>query len=478
MKQLIFRCSVVAWILAAVIIMPKRKLIPLAQGLAAKPQRRIAVVGGGASGVFASIAAAAERNVDVQVLEASSKTLTKVKISGGGRCNVLHDTSKPVTDLLAGYPRGNKELNGLLHRRFSPTQAQQWFEERGVQLKTEGDGRMFPVTDSSQTVVDALLGAARNQVSIRTRCQVESIQRVQDDEDGRVFHVGIAEKQNGQKVKTNERFHAVVLATGSVGAGYRIAEALGHTIVPTVPSLFTLNCKFAVQPGGILFGLSGVSVPNAQVSFCVPKSKASSKNRRKRQLLQQTGPLLITHHGLSGPAPLRLSAFGAREFATHTYRGHLLVNWAPDLATTTDELAELLWRATTAHPKKTIATNFPISAMMPRRLWAALAAEAGVEPETAWGSVNKKTVRKLATQIRECSLEMTGKGTFKEEFVTAGGVSLKEIDMTSMESKICPGLYFCGEVIDVDGVTGGFNFMNAWATGYVAGHAAGASTHS
>ena len=465
-------------------------------------RRRIAVVGGGASGIFAAVAAAAAESsptkpaaddaaaVVVTVLEATSKTLTKVKISGGGRCNVLHDTSKPVHELLQGYPRGKKELNGLLHKRFGPVQAQEWFESRGVQLKTEQDGRMFPTTDNSQTIMDALLNsAAKAHVTIRTRCQVDAINV--NEKDGS-FCLSIREKEGrrGQEKRCVESYDAVILATGSVPVGYRLAESLGHTIVPTVPSLFTLNAKQAVREGGLLNGLSGVSVPLARVSFRLPAGDESGedgepkpkKRRKKPKVLEQQGPLLITHHGLSGPAALRLSAFGAREFAACNYRGHLIVHFAPELGTT-DQVADLLWKVTNANPKKTVVSVCPLlfssssssesgTTAIPRRLWAALVLAAGFEPGHTWGQASKKLVRKLAMQICECPIEMTGKGTFKDEFVTAGGVLLKEINMTTMESKKCPGLFFCGELIDVDGVTGGYNFLNAWSTGFVAGKSA------
>ncbi|OEU15314.1 HI0933-like protein [Fragilariopsis cylindrus CCMP1102] len=424
---------------------------------------KIAVVGGGASGIFAAIAAA-ENNAgvatEVVVIEATSSTLSKVKISGGGRCNVLHDTSKSVPTILAGYPRGQRELNGLYHKRFTPTMARDWFEQRGVILKVEEDGRMFPVTDSSQTIIDTLMKAAENVgVEIRYRNKVVSIDKKNNDDSD---DEPVADGSNNlftvnYKDGTQEDFCSIILATGSAPAGHLLAKSLGHDpLVQPVPSLFTLNCKHAVSSSddenenGLLHGLSGVS---------------------KQQLVQE-GPLLITHHGISGPATLRLSAFAAREFRDINYRGHVTINWdAGSLPNSNpDQVLEELWKVTQTNPKRGVASVCPLpNNSIPRRLWQALVFSSGFTSDSKWGSVSKKSVRLLAQNIVECRLEITSKGTFKEEFVTAGGVDLKEINMKTMESKICPGLFLCGEVINVDGVTGGYNFMNCWSTGFVAG---------
>lgn len=453
-------------------------------------RRSIAVIGGGASGIFASIHAASQGNAAVTVLEAGSKTLTKVKISGGGRCNVMHDASKSATQLLTGYPRGSKELRGLLSKHFPVTAAAAWFEERGVLLKTEVDGRMFPTTDSSQTVIDALLAAADQAcVKIQTRTKVEALQR--DDENDR-FQVTYTIKMDGDTTKTvTSHFDAVILATGSAPAGYALVREslIKHSFVDTVPSLFTLNCKHAVNEGNVLDGLSGVSVSKGRVSFKVPAESAkeidvaATSKRKKTRWIEQEGPLLITHHGLSGPAALRLSAFGARDFAAVNYRGELQVHWAPDLGTT-DQVFDALWATTISNPKKSVTSQCPLlmlavnddraidvatSTAIPKRLWSALVRSSGMEDAQVWGQASKKLVRALAEQVTACPLELTGKGTFKEEFVTAGGVALSALDMKTMQSKSVDGLFFCGELINVDGVTGGFNFLNCWATGYVAG---------
>jgi predicted Rossmann fold flavoprotein len=429
------------------------------------PRPRIAVIGGGASGIFSAIQAASHGNhVDVVVLEAGPKTLGKVKISGGGRCNVLHDTTKPTADILESYPRGRKELQGLYNKHFTPQHAREWFTKRGVQLKTEEDGRMFPTTDSSQTIIDTLLQAANDAgVDIRRQQKVFGITR--DDSSGK-FAVTLKESK--------EYFDAIVLATGSAAIGHDFARNFGHTIVDPVPSLFTLNTKHLVQPGGMLHGLSGVSVPLARVTF-------QSNMGNKKQSLIQEGPLLITHHGISGPATLRLSAFAARAFHHVNYRGDVVVHWAPELGSAED-IADMLWQCKTTSPKRAVSTSCPLmldgqsssstSSAIPRRLWAAMVAECGFDKENNWSEAPKKKINALARMVSDCILEVTGKSVFKEEFVTAGGVSLKEIDMKRMASKKCPGLFLCGEVIDVDGVTGGFNFMNCWSTGYTAGNGA------
>jgi predicted Rossmann fold flavoprotein len=426
-----------------------KRLFGTALSSSSSSKNKIAVIGGGASGIFASIAAAEHEQTQVIVLEATSKTLQKVKISGGGRCNVMHDTSKTVPIILAGYPRGQKELNGLYQKRFSPSMAREWFESRGVVLKTEPDGRMFPITDSSQTILDTLMQAAVDEcVDIRMRQKVNSIFRRDDG----IFSI---EFKDGEQ----ENFSAVILATGSSPVGWALAKSLGHDLVSPVPSLFTLNCKHQIKEGGLLYGLSGISVPLARVSLS------------KKQF--QEGPLLVTHHGISGPAVLRLSAFAARDFNELNYRGPVTVHWDVALGTNLEDLFQELWKVTSSNPKRTVASVCPLpNNSIPRRLWSSLCLESGFAPDIVWGNANKKLVRKLATNIAACPLEVTGKGTFKEEFVTAGGVSLKEIDMKTMESKKCPGLFLCGEVINVDGVTGGFNFLNCWGTGFVAGHGA------
>lgn len=427
--------------------------------VAALAPKQIAVIGGGASGIFASISAAtASKDAVVHVLEATSSTLKKVSISGGGRCNVLHDTSKPTSEILAGYPRGSAELNGLFQKHFTPRDAHEWFTSRGVRLKTETDGRMFPTTDKSQTIIDALLNEA-DKVGVHIHQKVKV--------------VGIVKNDGKFRIETNDElvleYDAVIVATGSTPIGYQLAQGFGHTIITPVPSLFTLNCKHQVNDGGLLHGLSGVSVPTAAISFQVKQ-----EGKKKSKEIQQEGPLLITHHGISGPATLRLSAFGAREFKEINYRGTVKVHWAPGLGTC-DEISNKLCQLATLSPKKNIETVCPFFlegvAAVPKRLWARMVEQCDLTG-TKWCEAPKKKLHSLANMIGDCVLDVTGKGVFKEEFVTAGGVTLKEIDMKSMQSKKVEGLFFCGEVLNVDGVTGGFNFMNCWSTGYIAGKGA------
>lgn len=425
-------------------------------GLAVK----IAVIGGGASGMFSCISAAQklqESKTDVAkvlVYESGTKLMTKVAISGGGRCNVLHDTSKRKNDILSCYPRGSKELNGLFSR-FSPSDARLWFEERGVELKTEQDGRMFPVSDSSQTIINTLLKAANeNNVEINTRINV--IEVMKDDDDD-IFILKFVE---GNAIKTI-RVQCIILATGSSPVGHKIAHSLGHEIINPVPSLFTLRTNM-VQSGGAFHGLAGLSM-DAKLTFQI-------KAKKKNKIIAQQGPVLITHHGLSGPATLRLSAFAAREFNSMNYKCEIQCNFAPN-AGSVQEIFDILWKQTKLTPKRLVSSVCPFS--LPRRLWKALVVFSDiVEKQTTWANVSKKLIKTLSKNIADLNIPVNGKVSFKEEFVTAGGVHLKEIDMKRMESKICPGLFFCGEAIDIDGVTGGFNFMNCWSTGYVAGTSA------
>eukprot|EP00547_Thalassionema_nitzschioides_P008621 CAMPEP_0194227908 /NCGR_PEP_ID=MMETSP0156-20130528/43098_1 /TAXON_ID=33649 /ORGANISM="Thalassionema nitzschioides, Strain L26-B" /LENGTH=452 /DNA_ID=CAMNT_0038960405 /DNA_START=152 /DNA_END=1510 /DNA_ORIENTATION=- len=425
---------------------------------------RIAVIGGGASGIFSSIQAAASV-AEVFVFEASPKTLGKVKISGGGRCNVLHDTSKATNEILENYPRGKKELRGLYSKHWTPQDSREWFEQKGVKLKTESDGRMFPTTDKSQTIIDTLLHSAEQAgVDIRKKSKVFDITK-----DGIGFTVSLNDSA--------EQFDSIILATGSSKAGHILAENLGHTIVDPVPSLFTLNTKPQVQEGGLLHELSGVSVPWARVSF-----KFTAEGKKKKQVMTQEGPLLITHRGISGPSTLRLSAFGAREFHNIDYKGDLFVHWAPELGNTED-LASQLWQYTSTIPKRAISSTCPLklsdgSSAIPKRLWASMVTKCGFEKETKWCEAPKKKINALAIMITQCTLDITGKNTNKDEFVTAGGVPLKEVNLKTMESKVCPGLFLCGEVLDIDGVTGGFNFMGCWSTGYTAGTGATAYVKS
>lgn len=399
-------------------------------------QKRIFILGGGAAGFFAAIQAAeANPQAQVTILERSGQVLSKVKVSGGGRCNVTHACFDPRA-LTAFYPRGAKALLGAFHR-FNPRHTVEWFEARGVRLKTEADGRMFPHTDDAQTIIDCLVRAAQ-QAGVQLR-----------------LHSGLAAISQGEAdpftLKTTQgasfAADAVLVATGSNHRIWQLLEGLGHTIIPPVPSLFTFNIRDAR-----LEGLAGLSVPQAQVSV-------------EGQKLKAEGAALITHWGLSGPAILRLSAWGARLLYQETYRFDLVVNW---VNMGKEAVLEALYLFKQNHPKKQVNTQALFQ--LPLRLWERLGAAANLAGKK-WADLSKQNLQDLAQQLCQASFKVTGKSTFKDEFVTCGGVDLDEVNFKTMESKCIEGLYFAGEVLDVDAITGGFNFQNAWTTGFLAGRA-------
>ncbi|ELS00873.1 flavoprotein, HI0933 family [Xenococcus sp. PCC 7305] len=399
------------------------------------------VIGGGAAGFFGAIACAANNPLaKVTILEAGSQLLAKVRISGGGRCNVTHHCFEPAK-LIQNYPRGSKALRGAFSR-FQPQDTVKWFESRGVKLKTEADGRMFPITDDSATIVNCLLKAAEQAgVGLRTRTVVKSVKKARD----RGWQVIL---KNGEVLTCN----SVLIATGSNPSGYRWAKQLGHNIEPPVPSLFTFGIK-----DSRLQGLAGVTVVDTKV-----KLLGTGKIK-----LEQTGPLLVTHWGLSAPVILKLSAWGARVLHDHKYNLPLEINLLPQYNQET--LKQELTKIKSSMPKKKVITYCPFS--IPKRFWQNLVNYIGIKPEKVWSELSKKELNKLVLELVQGKYQITGKGVFKEEFVTCGGVNLKEINFKTMESKICPGLYFAGEVLDIDGVTGGFNFQSAWTTGWLAGNA-------
>lgn len=397
------------------------------------------VIGGGAAGFFAAITCAENSAKSVLILEKTSQLLQKVKISGGGRCNVTHECFEP-RELSRNYPRGEKSLIGPFHR-FGVADTVEWFADRGVTLKTEGDGRMFPETDSSQTIVDALLDAARAAgVDVHTSEGVTSVVRRED-------HFELVTDTGSRYTAAN-----VLIATGGtrIAAGARLAASLGHELQPPTPSLFT----FKIEDPRI-DGLAGLSVDPAAVH--IHESKLSS-----------SGPVLITHWGLSGPGILKISAWGARELAERGYRFDISVNWLPDA----DPVA-LVAEKRGSDGKRQLSSRSPF-ATIPKRLWSRLLAAAAISDTTTWSQLDKAQATRLLGQLTASTFAVSGKSTNKDEFVTCGGVSLDEIDFRTMESKLVPGLYFAGEVIDVDGVTGGYNFQNAWTNGFHAGSAVAA----
>lgn len=404
----------------------------------------VIVIGGGAAGFFGAIACGlANPQLKVTLIEAGSKPLAKVRISGGGRCNVTHHCFEAAR-LVENYPRGGKALRGAFSR-FQPRDTVQWYESRGVKLKTEADGRMFPITDSSETIINCLMQAANKaKVELRTGVGVKSVKQYLDDRGTSYFQV---ELKNERVLKCDR----LLIATGSNPLGYRWAKNLGHKIEPTVPSLFTCNVR-----DERLQGLAGVSVNNAQVKLGTGKNK-----------LEQTGPLLITHWGVSGPAVLKLSAWGARTLFDLKYHAPLQINWLSEF--NQEDLKLLFSDLKQTQPQKKIVNYCPVE--LPKRLWQSLIKYAEINPDKVWAAISKKELNKLVTEIVQGQYEITGKGVFKEEFVTCGGVNLKEINFKTMESKKCPGLYFAGEILNIDGVTGGFNFQSAWTTSWLAGQA-------
>ena len=413
---------------------PRRSLRPM-------EERKVIVAGGGAAGFFAAIACAeADRSARVFLYEATSHLLAKVRISGGGRCNVTHACFEPA-ELMRRYPRGGRALAGAFSR-WSPRDTIAWFEARGVPLKTEEDGRMFPVTDNSQTIVDCLRGAAE-----KAGVQVV-LNRGLKSAKTRIAG-GFDVLLTTDETVSCER---LLLATGGnrSNAGFVMSAAFGHAIEPPVPSLFTFHID-----DERLKGLSGVSVEDATTAV-----KGSS--------LHERGPLLITQWGQSGPAILKLSAWGARELHDCNYIFSLRVNWAPKFNVETVRVS--LESARNSNPRKQIGTWCPVG--LPVRLWEKLLVAAGIRCESPWTSVGNPSLRALAAQICEGEFAVRGKSLFKDEFVTCGGVRLSEVDLKTMESRLVPGLYFAGEMLDIDGVTGGFNFQAAWTTGWLAGQAA------
>jgi predicted Rossmann fold flavoprotein len=401
---------------------------------------QIIVIGGGAAGFFAAITCAQTYpHTRVTLIEAGRSPLGKVKISGGGRCNVTHACFDP-TQLVQFYPRGSKALRGAF-TRFQPQDTVAWYADRGVQLKTEADGRMFPTTDDSETIVRCLLDAAAAVgVKIWTGESVAEISHQQPS--------GWSVQLKSGQTLTADR---VLLATGSNPSGYKWAQKLGHPIATPVPSLFTFNI-----PDPRLANLAGLSVKSATVKL---------STTAKKNTLTQTGALLITHWGVSGPAVLKLSAWGARVLAESHYQTYLTIDWLPDYRP--DKLRELMLTVKSQLPQKTIQNSCPVP--IPHRLWESLTSYIGIQASDRWAGLATKTLDRLIGELNRGEYQITGKGAFKEEFVTCGGVDLKSVNFQTMESKICPGLYFAGEILDIDGVTGGFNFQSAWTTGYLAG---------
>ncbi len=392
------------------------------------------VVGGGAAGFFCAIQCA-ERNPKLKILivEKSRELLSKVRISGGGRCNVTHACFDP-SEMVARYPRGNKELLGPFHR-FLCGDMMGWLSDHGIETKIEEDGRVFPESNKSSAIINCFIDLCRKcNIEIKTSCGVEQIKSIS----------GKWQIQTSTEVFDSKH---LLVATGSSPATWKMIGKLGHRIIAPVPSLFTFNIK-----NSLIEGLPGISVPNAEVSISGLK-------------LEESGPLLITHWGLSGPAILKLSAWAARELFDLKYQFSIEVNWVGvDYATVLEEIQSLKQ----AHGKKTLLNHQMYQT--PKRLWHNMIYAAKLE-QTNFASINSKQIETLATLMCRCQMEVKGKSTFKDEFVTCGGIDTKEINFKSMESKLFPNLYFAGEVMNIDAVTGGFNFQAAWTTAFIAAEA-------
>ena len=399
------------------------------------------VVGAGAAGVFASLRAKeCTPELEILVLERSPKALRKVAISGGGRCNVTHSCAS-LDWLLSCYPRGGPHLE-VIFGRFMPEDTVAWFAQEGVALKTEADGRMFPVTDSSATIIDCLLNCAENRgVALRTGVRVKSLTWDPSDE---VFNLGV----EGERILANK----VLLATGGGSQATKWLKDLGHTVIPDIPSLFTFCSEHAV-----IEGLQGLAVPQTRLRLNFPDHPSLVET------YEAEGPFLVTHWGVSGPAVLKLSAFAARTLAAVEYRCELLCDLIPSKSA--KELRVFFKQQTS---EQQLSTKSPFTSL-PKRLWRRLLEEAKIDEKRRWAHLSPSEAERLIQTIKSLVLPIQGKGVFKEEFVTAGGVPLPEMDPYTMESRVVPGLYVAGELLDVDGITGGFNFQNAWATGYLAG---------
>ncbi|WP_310991170.1 NAD(P)/FAD-dependent oxidoreductase [Aequorivita marina] len=395
----------------------------------------ILILGGGAAGFFTAINAA-EKNPKAKIilLERGKEVLTKVKISGGGRCNVTHAEFLPK-ELSQNYPRGEKELLGPFHT-FMTGDTIEWFEKRGVALKIEEDGRMFPVTDSSQTIIDCFLSETqRLGVDVLLN---QSVKYIQKNDEHFVINT------------TTDSFSAkkVVVATGSNPKIWKLLKTLGHSIVPAVPSLFTFNIKDVR-----IMDLPGIST-QASIKVLDEKSKI---------LLESDGPLLVTHWGMSGPAILKLSAWGARILEPLKYQFKIQVNWLHTHAE--EDVFEALKEFKISQGKQTILKYAQFE--LPKRLWQNLVKAAGIDERLTWAEATRENLQNLANQLTSSVFTVEGKSTFKEEFVTAGGVALKEVNFKTFESRICKNLFLAGEVLNIDAITGGFNFQNAWTGGYI-----------
>ena len=407
--------------------------------------KHLIVIGGGAAGFFCAVnAARLNPLLKVTILEKSSKLLSKVKVSGGGRCNVTHHCFD-IVEMSKHYPRGQYFVKKAFHQFFT-TDTIRWFEERGVKVKSEKDGRMFPVTDSSDTIINCLLKEAdKYNVEIKLNTEVKNVNYTNEK-----FHLEIADSR-----QITGDYLCIAAGGYPKSSMFEWIRKLGHTIEEPVPSLFTFNL-----PGHSITKLMGVSVERTIVKIIGSK-------------LSEEGPLLITHWGFSGPVVLRLSAWGARELATRNWQFTVLINWLGEYSE--ERVREKFQRFRFDIATQKIMNRNPFG--LPQRLWEFLLDETGVNAETRWADLPSKEQNRLVKNLCTYECAVKGKTTFKEEFVTAGGINLKETHPNTMMSKKIPNLFFAGEVMDVDGITGGFNFQHAWTSGFVAGKEIAQLTH-
>lgn len=423
-----------------------------------------AIIGGGAAGFFAAIACAealqtsASRKQRILILEKTGHPLAKVLISGGGRCNVTHACFDPA-QLVQSYPRGAQALRGAF-TRFQPADTIAWFEKHAVPLKTEPDGRVFPASDAAQSVVGCLHeAAAQAGVELWTRTGVREILKTDCSAATFLLRLQPGRASEGQPPRPESiAVRYLLLSTGGDAGGFRLASELGHPIQPPVPSLFTFSI-----PDRRLEGLAGLSIQNAALKLC-----AEDGSEPHLPGLEQSGATLITHWGLSGPAVLRLSAWGARWLHACGYQARLVINWLGVISTESVLVFLRQYKENRSNARQKVAAHNPYHSI-PLRLWKRLTQAAGIEDQHNWGDLSKPTLSRLVEELTRGRYPIQGKGPFKEEFVTCGGVQLDQVNFKSMESRLVAGLYFAGEVLDIDGLTGGFNFQNAWTTGWIAG---------
>ncbi|XP_020202241.1 uncharacterized protein LOC109788024 isoform X1 [Cajanus cajan] len=411
----------------------------------------LVVVGGGAAGVYGAIhAKTVAPHLSVVVIE-KGKPLSKVKVSGGGRCNVTNGHCVDNMILAENYPRGHKELRGSFFNMHGPVDTMSWFASHGVELKIEDDGRVFPISNSSSSIIDCLMSEVKQRgVSLQTKKTVSAVSILSSGK----FLLEVEQLPSHHAACVEADY--LLIASGSNRQGYSLASQLGHSIVDPVPSLFTFKIEDLR-----LRELSGVTFPKVKVRL-----KLDSVQRNIPHLTQ-VGPMLVTHWGLSGPVILRLSAWGARLLFSSSYKGRLFVDFVPDLHV--ERLKSILSHHKHQYAKQKVLNSCPPEFGITKRFWSYVLERQGLSGDTLWASISNSSLMSIGSLLKDCIFEVTGKGQFKDEFVTAGGVPLSEISLNTMESKICSRLFFAGEILNVDGVTGGFNFQNAWSGGFIAG---------